>query len=164
MVRIQLGLYHLALGYRQQAIDALQKALTINTDDIPATVHLSRIYVTPSRSSHQRQQQPLPLPQNIASDQFLPSAAKSKPKPPNSMSTALNVQDPDRDNVDLAAGPLSHLTQGKGWDVPEAWYFLAKAYGVQGRKEKETEALETALRLSEGRGVREFQSVIGWCI
>ena len=112
MVRIQLGLYHLALGYRQQAIDALQKALTINTDDIPATVHLSRIYVTPSRSSHQRQQQPLPLPQNIASDQFLPSAAKSKPKPPNSMSTALNVQDPDRDNVDLAAGLLSHLTDG----------------------------------------------------
>jgi len=105
-------LYHLALGYRQQAIDALQKALTINTDDIPATVHLSRIYVTPSRSSHQRQQQPLPLPQNIASDQFLPSAAKSKPKPPNSMSTALNVQDPDRDNVDLAAGLLSHLTDG----------------------------------------------------
>jgi len=28
------------------------------------------------------------------------------------MSTALNVQDPDRDNVDLAAGLLSHLTDG----------------------------------------------------
>lgn len=80
------------------------------------------------------------------------------------MSAAPDVQDPDRGNVDLAAGLLSHLTQGKGWDVPEAWYFLAKAYGMQGRKERETEALETALRLSEGRGVREIQSVIGWCI
>lgn len=159
-------MYNLALGYRQQAVDALQKALTINTDDISATVHLSRIYVTPpspSRSSHQRQQ-PSPLSENIVNDQFLPSASESKPNPPNSMPAALDVQDTDRGDIDLAAGLLSHLTQGKGWDVPEAWYFLAKAYGVQGRKEKETEALETALRLSEGRGVREFQSVIGWCI
>jgi hypothetical protein len=30
----------------------------------------------------------------------------------------------EMDNVDLVAGMLSDLTQGPGWDVPEAWYFL----------------------------------------
>lgn len=72
--------------------------------------------------------------------------------------------EPDRSNVDLAAGLLAHLTKGRGWDVPEAWYFLAKAYGAQGRKEKERETLKAALGLSEGRGVREVQGVLGWCI
>jgi len=67
-------------------------------------------------------------------------------------------------NVDLAAGILSRLTRGTGWDVPEAWYFLAKAYGMQGRKERERECLSFALRLSESRGIREIGVAIGWCI
>lgn len=67
-------------------------------------------------------------------------------------------------NVDLAAGILSRLTGGTGWDVPEAWYFLAKAYGMQGRKEREMECLSFALQLSETRGIREIGAAIGWCI
>lgn len=67
-------------------------------------------------------------------------------------------------NVDLAAGILSHLTRGMGWDVPEAWYFLAKAYGMQGRKERERECLSFALELSRHRGIREIGAAIGWCI
>jgi len=67
------------------------------------------------------------------------------------------------DNIDLAAGMLLHCTQGSGWDVPEAWYFLAKAYGMQGRKEKERECLSFALELSEGRGVRDIGAAVGWC-
>jgi hypothetical protein len=67
-------------------------------------------------------------------------------------------------NVDLAAGILSHLTRGTGWDVPEAWYFLAKAYRMQGRKESEMECLSLALKLSENRGIREIGAAIGWCI
>jgi hypothetical protein len=47
--------------------------------------------------------------------------------------------------------------------VPEAWYFLAKAYGMQGRKEKERECLSYALGLSERRGVRDIGAAVGWC-
>ncbi|KAJ3560060.1 hypothetical protein NP233_g11081 [Leucocoprinus birnbaumii] len=171
-VWVQLGLYYLALRHREHAIDAFQKALMIDTDHVPATVHLSSIYLTPSKSQS-------PQPQASSSVASSPTEATTIDKlppphnppqypPPSSSahsSTKLDIQDTtDRSNVDLAAGLLSHLTQGKGWDVPEAWYFLAKAYGVQGRKEKEVEALRLALQLTEGRGVREVGSAIGWCI
>lgn len=57
---------------------------------------------------------------------------------------------------------LSYLTKGKGWNVPEVWYYLAKAYGLQGRKGEEKETLRLALELAERRGVRDFGSALGW--
>ncbi|KAF7361444.1 hypothetical protein MSAN_01177500 [Mycena sanguinolenta] len=127
-VWVQLGLYYLALGQTQHAIDAFQKALFINPDDVSASVHMCRLYLTPEGSSRS------------AEDEV------------------------DPNNVDLVAGMLAHLTRGPGWDVPEAWYFLAKAYGMQDRKDRERECLSLALQLSEQRGVREIASAVGWCI
>lgn len=68
------------------------------------------------------------------------------------------------DNIDLAAGMLSHAVDGPAWDVPEAWYFLAKAYKLQGREDKEIEALTLALSLSEGRSIRDVGCAVGWCL
>ncbi|KAJ6516759.1 hypothetical protein C8R47DRAFT_1088233 [Mycena vitilis] len=127
-VWVQLGLYQFALGHIQSAIDAFQKALFINPDDVSASVHMCRLYLTPEGSSR----------------------------------TAEDEVDPN--NVDLVAAMLAHLTSGPGWDVPEAWYFLAKAYGMQDRKDRERECLSLALQLSEQRGVREVASAVGWCI
>jgi len=127
-VWVQLGLYHVALGQTQHAIDAFQKALFIDPDDVPASVHLCRLHLSPETSSL----------------------------------TAEDKVDPN--NVDLVAGMLVHLAQGPGWDVPEVWYFLAKAYGMQDRKDRERECLSLALQLSEQRGVREVASAVGWCI
>ncbi|KAK7039453.1 hypothetical protein R3P38DRAFT_2899579 [Favolaschia claudopus] len=127
-VWVQLGLYYVALGHMQHAIEAFQKALFIDPDDVSASVHLCRLYLTPEGSSR----------------------------------TAEDEVDPN--NVDLVAGMLGHLTRGAGWDVPEVWYFLAKAYGMQDRKDKERECLTLALQLSERRGVREVASAVGWCI
>lgn len=59
---------------------------------------------------------------------------------------------------------LEALTHGPGWDVAEAWYLLSKAYGLQGRKERERNCLMFALGLSEVRGVRDVGSAIGWCL
>ncbi|KAI8995256.1 hypothetical protein BD414DRAFT_506072 [Trametes punicea] len=70
----------------------------------------------------------------------------------------------DRDNVDLAVGLLSALTKGAGWDVPEAWYFLAKLYGLQGRQDRERECLCYALTLSENRPLRDVGVAVGWCL
>ncbi|CCM03055.1 uncharacterized protein FIBRA_05174 [Fibroporia radiculosa] len=70
----------------------------------------------------------------------------------------------DRDSVDLAVGLLSDLTRGAGWDVPEAWYFLAKQYGLQGRKDRERECLSFALTLSETRSLRDIGVAVGWCL
>ncbi|KAJ8496760.1 hypothetical protein ONZ45_g12328 [Pleurotus djamor] len=121
-VWIQLGLYYSALNHHRHAIDALQKGLFLDTDNVSASVHLCRLYLTPREGG-------------------------------------IHL-----DHIDLAAGILSELTQGSGWDVPEAWYYLAKAYGLQGRKDKERECLEMALRLSEHRPIRDFVSALGCCI
>src|ERR1700722_7846270 len=69
---------------------------------------------------------------------------------------AKKARKPDFSNVDLTAGMLSHLTRGAGWDVPEAWYYFAKACGLQGRKDRERECLAFALTLSERRGLRDL--------
>jgi hypothetical protein len=59
--------------------------------------------------------------------------------------------------VDLAAGMLSSFTKGPGWDVPEAWYLLAKAVALQGRRERERECLTYALGLVEGKPIRDIR-------
>ncbi|KAI6043630.1 hypothetical protein EDC04DRAFT_2890779 [Pisolithus marmoratus] len=64
--------------------------------------------------------------------------------------------DVDMDKVDLAAGLLGYITRSRGWNVPEAWYYLAKAYGLQGRKEQERECLVKALKLTEQRCIRDI--------
>lgn len=112
------------------AIDAFQKALFISPDDVPATVHLCRLYLSPTLT-------------------------QSQPNPKSETGI-------DPDNVDLAAGMLSYMANGAGYDVPEVWYFLAKSYGLQGRKDRERECLSTALTLSERRGVRDIGAAVGW--
>ena len=70
----------------------------------------------------------------------------------------------DDQRVDLVAGLLSDLTSGPGWDTPEAWYYLAKAYKLQGRRDRERECLNFALTLSQTRGVRDITTAVGWCL
>ncbi|KAF8265291.1 hypothetical protein EI94DRAFT_1702610 [Lactarius quietus] len=70
----------------------------------------------------------------------------------------------DVDNIDLVAGMLSDLTQGPGWDVSEAWYFLGKAQGMRGMRDRERECLGFALNLADGRPLRELGDAVGWCL
>ncbi|KAF5368047.1 hypothetical protein D9758_004500 [Tetrapyrgos nigripes] len=140
-VWVQLGLYYIALGRIQDAIDSFHKALFISTDDIAATVHLSRIYLFPEEVS--------------------PSSPTSYSYKANPFNT---IEHPNPENVDLAAGMLEYITKGVAWDIPEAWYFLGKAYGFQGRNEKERECLSWALKLSERRGVRDVLIALGICL
>ncbi|KAH8105236.1 hypothetical protein BXZ70DRAFT_919975 [Cristinia sonorae] len=128
-VWVQLGLYYSALNDHRRAIETFQKALFLAPNDVSATVHLCRLYLSP----------------------------------PSDTSQPINAQ-PDRDNIDLAVGLLSDLTKGAGWDVAEAWYFLAKGYKLQGRRDRERECLSYALTLSESRGVRDVTASVGWCL
>lgn len=69
-----------------------------------------------------------------------------------------------RGAVDLAAGMLSSFTKGPGWDVPEAWYLLAKAVSLQGRKERQRECLTYALGLVEGKPIRDIRVALGYAL
>lgn len=81
-----------------------------------------------------------------------------------SRAESAGADDTSGENIDLAAGLLADLTRGPGWDVPEAWYFLARAYKLQGRRDRERECLNYALGLSETRGVRDVAAAVGWCL
>ena len=118
-----MGLYHTASGHPDRAIQPFNKALFIYPDSIPATVHLSQVYLTLAKEGSS-----------------------------------------EVDNVDLVVGMLSDLTQGPGWDVPEAWYFLGKAHGMRGMRDRERECLNFALFLAEGRPLRDFGEAVGWCL
>jgi len=146
IIPLQLGLYYAALGHYQHAVDTLHKALFISPDNVSATVHLSKLYLDSEVSSKLR-----PSSNTSTSSSGASTASIAR--------DVLSIN-PD---VDLAAGTLAYLTKGRGWDVPEAWYYLAKAYGMQGRKQKERETLKHALVLSEKRGVREIELALGWC-
>lgn len=67
----------------------------------------------------------------------------------------------DSKQYDMAHGLLNSYTQGKGWDVPEAWYFLAKACeGQGGRHARVRECLLYALQLEKGRTCRPLAGAI----
>ncbi|KAF9478780.1 TPR-like protein [Pholiota conissans] len=159
-VWVQLGLYYISLRLYQQAVDSFQKARFISPDDVPSTVHLSRLYLDPEvtaklpHSSTKKYVTPAPSP--------LASSPSSASVPREKVSeTSAPTSTPD---TDLATGMLARLAKARGWDIPEVWYFLSKAYALQGRREMEREALKTALELSEGRGVRDIGIALGWCL
>ncbi|KAH6903832.1 hypothetical protein BKA70DRAFT_579522 [Coprinopsis sp. MPI-PUGE-AT-0042] len=170
-VWVQLALYYIALGHHQHAITTLQKALFIDPDDVPAIVHLSRLYLTPpvtTASPYDKPQAAPPKKRNSMDGKGKRmsgsghSASETSGQEPDCILEVPPV--PSSNDVDLACGLLTQSSKGRGWDVPEVWFYLAKAYGYQGRKDKETEALKRALWLVEGRGVREVGDAVGFCI
>lgn len=67
------------------------------------------------------------------------------------------------DQADLAHGLLNPFTQGRGWDVPEAWYLLAKTCQAQGsRPERVKECLLYALTLEKSRTCRPAHVCPRW--
>ncbi|KAF9005198.1 hypothetical protein BDQ17DRAFT_1354012 [Cyathus striatus] len=136
------------LGKIEQAKGAIQEAEVRDENNPAVWVQLGLYYV----ALGQRQHASMPSRRHCSSTRTIRLYLEPSGK-----------QDVNLADVDLAAGLLAHVTKWKGWDVPEAWYFLAKAYRLQNRKEKEREALRYALKLSEQRGVREISAAIGWC-
>jgi len=150
-VWVQLGMYFSALGNPAQAIEALSKALVIDPENVPAVVHLAHLYLT-SR----------PSPSLFA---LVQPSSSSKPANSQAASSAGAAEDVDSSGVEMATGMLEALTRrAVGWDVPEAWYFLAKATGLQGRKDRQRECLAEALRLEEGRCVRSLKVALPRCL
>jgi tetratricopeptide (TPR) repeat protein len=61
------------------------------------------------------------------------------------------------DQVELAHNALNQVTQDSGWDVPEAWFYLAKVCERQGRDGRAGECLRYALGLEESRPARRWR-------
>lgn len=59
-----------------------------------------------------------------------------------------------------AMGLLQHLTNSpRGWNVPEAWFALAKSYELAGELERAKSALWKCVTLEDCRGVRGWSSI-----
>lgn len=79
------------------------------------------------------------------------------PPPHRATSLPLNDRLAARDR---AHGLLSGLTKlGSGWNYPEAWLALARAYEESEQVEKARDALWWCVELEDGRGVREWDAV-----
>ncbi|KAF8321266.1 hypothetical protein DL93DRAFT_1629420 [Clavulina sp. PMI_390] len=133
-VWVQYALYLSAIHEHDQATESLGKALMIDADNTAATVHLAQLFLTPSS--------------NVSL-----------------LDPAGSEESVRREAIDMAAGMLDSFTRrAVGWNIPEAWYFLAKAVGLQGRKEKQRECLAMALKLEEGRPVRSLALALPACL
>ena len=117
------------------AIESLSKALVIDPDNVAATIHLAQLYLLPGSCDVSMSQSPA------------------------------NCETTKASGPEMVAGMLDSFTRrAVGWDVPEAWYFMAKATGLQGRKERQRECLAEALRLEEGRPVRNLKVALPCCL
>jgi len=59
-----------------------------------------------------------------------------------------------------AMGLLQQLTNSpRGWDLPEAWFALAKSYELAGELERAKSALWKCITLEDCRGVRGWSSI-----
>ncbi|KAG1824753.1 uncharacterized protein BJ212DRAFT_1322207 [Suillus subaureus] len=146
------------LGKTEQAKGAIQEAEVKDSENPAVWVQLGLYYMTLDRNREALEafQKALFIsPDDIAASVHLCRIH---------LSTKSSTDPVDSDKVDLVAGILGHVTRGPGWDVPEAWYYLAKAYGLQGRKDKERESLATALTLSDRRSIRDIGRAVGWCL
>jgi tetratricopeptide (TPR) repeat protein len=134
------------MGETDQATESLSKALILDPDSVSATIHLARLFLAPVDEKHP--------PRPIADDADLDDNSEI-----SETDSAL------REGIDITVGMLDSLVRRSlGWNVPEAWYFLGKASGLQGRKEKQRECLREALRLDEGRPVRSHDVALPRCL
>ncbi|KIY66738.1 hypothetical protein CYLTODRAFT_423141 [Cylindrobasidium torrendii FP15055 ss-10] len=135
-VWVQLGLYHHARSAPILAADAFKKALVINSDDVAATVWLSRVWIEDAEKRK---------------DSATPKAYSNAPDVDGLMEERTSEA---QDLADLAVGQLEALVHERGWDSPEAWWLLARAYRLQSvtREKQARGALAKALELTQRRG------------
>lgn len=88
----------------------------------------------------------------------------STPSTPTAKQGALvTIQKSEGDTLtarNRAMGLLQQLTSSpRGWDVPEAWFALAKSYELAGESERAKSALWKCVTLEDSRGVRSWSSI-----
>ncbi|CCA68642.1 hypothetical protein PIIN_02507 [Serendipita indica DSM 11827] len=148
------------MGKLEQAREAVQEAEGLDEGHPGVWVQLGLYFVANGESSKARSAfhkalvinpDYIPAVVHLAQQYLKPVAGQTVP--------ALVSEETEsaRGMVDLAAGMLSSFTKGPGWDVPEAWYLLANAVSLQGRKERERECLTYALGLIEGKPIRDIR-------
>ncbi|SPO37287.1 uncharacterized protein PSFLO_02760 [Pseudozyma flocculosa] len=169
-VWVQLALYFVAAGQPRLATDSLYKALACTGDDVAASVHLARLFLAnPEIKPRSAPDSPAAAPRVGSHDaadgrsiSTTPRADTSglggKKSPFSSAAEAsTSVEAQDLSAVSLAEGLLNSVTAGKGWDVAEAWLFLAKAVQRCDRTARARECLEYALTLENTKPVRPLR-------
>lgn len=166
-VLAEKGRLHLALGEREAAEEAYERALDWFQDHPGAIIGLADILL----DSYSQSLQPASTAYSSTSIYAqstkptptlapLPIVSSSKPSP----STKKSEED---ENLlqrlsarDRAYGLLSTLTKsGQGWDNAEAWFALARAYEESGQLNKAKEALLWVVDLEEKWPVRGWDSL-----
>jgi tetratricopeptide (TPR) repeat protein len=132
----------------QQAIANVASPLPQTTDNVQAS-HLASELISHTQS---RRITASSAKQNIDGE----DRKKSKDGQSKETTTSQNsAQENSRlATTSLAEGLLYNLTQGNGWNVSEAWLFLARVMKETNRLEKQREYLEFALQLEKAKTIR----------
>lgn len=172
------------------SLQCLYKALACKEDHVAATIHLARLYLeNPSNPSIRDVQQAIadtasPVPQTsdhispspLASDllshtqsrRITASSAAPNSESQNNKDSATSPGTESKltkerrrlATISLAEGLLVNLTQTNGWNVSEAWLFLARVMKETNRWEKQKECLEYALQLEKAKTIRALPNAI----
>lgn len=132
-------------GKPEQSLVAIEEAETLDPENADVWVQLGLYHVSL---------------ENFAA--ALPAFTKSillRPDHPPSI-VSLSKLYLTTGQIELAHSLLNQLTQDAGWDVPEAWYYLAKVCEAQGRLERSRECLVYALDLEESKPCRRWRDAV----
>ncbi|KZS95292.1 TPR-like protein [Sistotremastrum niveocremeum HHB9708] len=153
-------------GKLDEVKDAIQEAESLDEENPDVWVQLGLYYAAsgePNKAVETFRKALFIDPDHVAAVVHITRMYLAPPASADGQPSAENTPEA-KDAVDLAAGILTDITRGRGWDVPETWYLLAKACGMQGRKERERECLLFALSLVEAQSVRSFSDALGYCL
>lgn len=166
-VLAEKGRLHLALGDSAAAEEAFERALDWFQDHPGAIVGLSGTLLDfYSQSSPPLATEPSASLSTKISNSTPTLASIPTPSPPSYTQKGPELSEnllPRLSARDRAYGLLSSLTKsGRGWDCPEAWFGLGRAYEEAEQLSKAREALMWVVELEEGRPVRAWDSLGGF--
>ncbi|KAN0060128.1 hypothetical protein ACQY0O_008102 [Thecaphora frezii] len=170
-VWVQLALYFSEMDQTSLAIESLYKALACSSDDVAASVHLARLFLsTPDIKPKTAHDSPAPAPRsepqaaamNGSQDRSISATPQAdsitlggkKSHYSSAAEASLSDKAQDLSAVSLAEGLLTSVTLGNGWDVSEAWLFLARAVQRSNRTARARTCLEYALMLENTKPIR----------
>lgn len=158
---------HLALGEREAAGEALERALDWFQDHPGAIIGLADMLLDfysqtsqPASAVYSCTSIYAPSAKPTPTLASLPTMSSPKPSPSSRKSDEDENLLPRLCARDRAYGLLSILTKsGQGWDNAEAWFVLARAYEESGQLSKAKEALLWVIELEEKWPVRGWDSL-----
>jgi Flp pilus assembly protein TadD len=152
-------------GRFDRAIATLNKALAIQADNLPAMMHLAKMYLVKAVSQSQAQLFALPSTSDSVAGTAVSagptSMSQNQQQQQGSVPPSHTRQTAEGD-VALCEALLNGAIEGVAWNCTEAYAMRAECRRLRGDEVGEREDLIRALEREMGRGLRGWEVVRDW--